>query len=210
MDKGPSFSRTNGTVACGIQEPGSLWPPPVRPGQGFIRCRFPRSSHFKSMKSWVLALIVCATCASILIFIVLHRVIPAFYANANVECIADWHSALAECRRDTGSWPDPADKDDFMRRVFVVKDSNGKAVRRGYMTGRPWAYRNGVAYDAYDRPIRLSQQDEQMVVSSSGANGIWGDQDDVSSDTARERYQPTSLEQAKEQAEAEILKKKSR
>jgi hypothetical protein len=162
------------------------------------------------MKLWLLALIVIGLCVATLGRVVRDQVIPRFRANANEECVADWHAALTECRQETGSWPDLADVPDFTSRVFVVKTSDGRRVDRGYMTGRPWIYTNGVLFDVYMQPMRLAREGEHLVVSSAGANGSWGDADDVTSDQVKERYVPGSLAKERAAAEAEIALKKKK
>jgi len=162
------------------------------------------------MKPWLLSLIVIGLCAGTFGWLVRKKIIPQFLASANAECVADWLAALTECRQETGSWPDLADIPDFEDRVFVVKSSNGRRVDRGYMTGRPWNYSNGVLLDVYHQPMRIAQAGGQLVVSSSGANRVWGDADDVTSDQVQERYQPITLAAARAAAEAEILRKKKK
>jgi len=166
------------------------------------------TSPFRIMKPWLLSVIVVGLCAGTLGWVVRYRVIPRFLASANEECVADWHAALTECREETGSWPDLADISDFTNRVFVVKSSDGRRVDRGYMTGRPWSYSNGILFDAYKQPMRITRDGEHVVVSSAGANLTWGDADDVTSDQVKERYQPTTLAKLRAAAEEEILRKK--
>jgi hypothetical protein len=162
------------------------------------------------MKPWLLSLIVIGLCAGTFAWLVRKNVIPQFLVSANAECVADWHAALTECRQETGSWPDLADIPDFGSRVFIVKSSDGRRVDRGFMTGRPWHYSNGVLPDAYGEPMRISREGEHLVVSSSGANRTWGDDDDVTSDQVKERYHPITLAEARAAAEAEILRKKEK
>ena len=82
--------------------------------------------------------------------------------------------------------------------------SDGRRIGKGYMTGRVGGYRNGIFYDMYGQPMRWSRDGEHLTISSAGKNGVWGDEDDIRSDQVKERYQPTTLSKAREEAEAKI------
>jgi len=169
----------------------------------------PTGSH-ALMKPWLLAVILIGTCAGTLGWIVKAKVMPRFLASANEECVADWKVAMTECRTETGSWPDLANSDDFSLRMFSVKSSDGRRIGRGYLTGRPWVFTNGTPYDVYGLPLRVERTGEHLVVSSAGANRIWGDADDVTSDQAKDRFQENTLDEVRKAAEAEILRKKKK
>lgn len=214
-----------GETGCGIL---STWVPlPVSQGKSFFTLRknlshetlgVPRGWSSQDvvpgcawhdsgqihMKPWLTAILVIVTCTGTLAWVVFRKVIPSFYANANAECVADWHAAISESRRDTGTWPDPANVTDFVRKVLAVKSSNGRLIGKGYMTGRIGGYVNGIFYDIYQRPMRWSRDGGHFVISSAGENGVAGDGDDVNSDQVKERYQPTTLEKARVEAEAMV------
>ena len=158
-------------------------------------------------KLWLISLVVIAACAWTLTWMVRRKAIPRILAHANEECVADWHAAMTECRQETGTWPDPADPTSFGAQVFIIKSSDGRRVGNGYMTGREGAYSNGILFDVYHQPMRVSREGEHLVVASSGANKVWGDADDVTSDQVKERYQPTTLAETRAAAEKALLLK---
>lgn len=159
------------------------------------------------MKPWTLAFSFIALCTLTLGAILYSKIIPRVYANANAECVADWHAAISESRRDLGAWPDPANVEDFITRVLVVKSSDGRRIGKGYMTGRTGGYVNGVFYDIYRHPMRWSREGDHFIMASAGRNGTWGDADDITSDQVQERYQPTTLTEAREAAEGKKQQK---
>lgn len=162
----------------------------------------------RPMKHWLLSLLVITGCAGVLTWLIRYQVIPGFLANANAEMVADWHAGLTHCRQETGSWPDPADPVKFGEQVYIVVGADGRRIPGGYMHGRPSDYNNGVLYDIYKQPLRLTREGETLHIASAGANGVWGDADDVTSDQVKERYFPPSLVQARAEVEERTKKKK--
>ena len=160
------------------------------------------------MKFWVLSLLVIASCSGALAWLVREKTIPGFLTTANGEMVADWHAGLSECRAETGLWPDVSDPVTFGARVFIVEGADGRRIPGGYMHGRPSRFQGGVVYDVYDQPMRFTISGDRLIVASAGANQLWGDADDVTSDSARERYKPSTLTQARAEAQARALKKK--
>jgi hypothetical protein len=168
----------------------------------------PAVRHGPTVKTWLLSLLVIAGCAGSLTWLIRQKVIPAFLANANAERVADWYAGLTECRKETGSWPDPADPIKFGEQVFVVLGADGRRIPGGYMHGRPSFYNNGILYDIYKQPMRITVDGEKLTVASAGANMMWGDEDDVTSDDVQDRYRPTTLAQARAESEERTKKKK--
>lgn len=168
----------------------------------------PRAVTFVKMKSWLLFLLVIAVCATTLTWIIRRKVIPRFLANANAEMVADWHAGLTECRQETGVWPDPADPIKFGEQIYIVQGADGRRIPGGYMHGRPSFYANGILFDVYKQPLRVTRDGENLLVASSGPNQIAGDADDVTSDQVQERYRPTTLAKARAEVEARVQKKK--
>ena len=160
------------------------------------------------MKLWLLSLMVIAICGGVLTWLVRQEVIPRFLANANEEMVADWHAGLTECRAGTESWPDIADPVTFGGQVYVIEGPDGRRIPGGYMHGRPSRFQGGIVFDVYDRPMRFTINADSLLVASAGANGVWGDADDVTSDKARERYQSSTLAKARDEAGARANKKK--
>lgn len=160
------------------------------------------------MKLWLLSLVVIAGCGGALTWLVQHKVIPRFLVNANEEMVADWHAGLSECRAETGSWPDIADVATFGAQVFVIEGADGRRIPGGYMHARPTRYHGGIAHDVYDQPMRFTITGDRLLVASAGANHTWGDADDVTSERARERYQSSTLAEARSEAQARARKKK--
>lgn len=160
------------------------------------------------MKKWLLTLLVIAGCAGSLTWVIRYRVIPRFLANANVELVADWHAGLTECHKETGVWPDPGDPVAFGEKVYVIIGADGRRIEGGYMHGRPSNYKNGAILDVYQHPMQVTREGDKLLIASAGANRTWGDADDVSSDWARERYQPSTLARARAEAQERAAKKK--
>ncbi len=129
-------------------------------------------------------------------------------AKANEELVADWHAGLSECRQETGSWPDLADPVKFGEQVYIVLGADGRRIPGGYMHGRPSSHRDGVLYDVYQQPLRVTQEGEKLLIASAGANQVFGDGDDVTSDQAEDRYHPSTLAKARAEAEARAAKRK--
>ncbi len=160
------------------------------------------------MKYWLLSLLVIAGCAGTLAWLIRYQVIPAFLANANEEVVADWHAGLSECRKETGRWPDPSDPVKFGEQVYVIIGADGRRIPGGYMHGRTGRYSNGVLFDVFDHPLRVSLEGEKLLIASAGPNQTWGDDDDINSDQAKDRYQPSTLAQARAEAEERATRKK--
>lgn len=160
------------------------------------------------MKLWLLSLLVIVGCGGVLTWLVRQKIIPRFLATANQEMVADWHAGLSECRAETGSWPDVADLATFGGRVFVIEGADGRRIPGGYMHGRPSRFEAGTVYDVYSHPMRFTITGDRMLVASAGANRTWDDADDVTSDMVRERYQSSTLAQARAEAEARAARKK--
>lgn len=162
----------------------------------------------ESMKYWLLSLLVIAGCAGVLTWLIQSRVIPGFLATANAELVADWHAAITQCREETGVWPDPADPVKFGEQIYILVGADGRRIPGGYMHARPSFYNNGVLYDIYKQPLRVTREGEKLQIASSGANRQWGDADDITSEGVKERYAPSTLAQARAEAEARTKKKK--
>lgn len=160
------------------------------------------------MKPWLITLLVIIGCAGSLTWLITQKVIPRFLANANEELVADWHAGLSEFREETGSWPDLADPVKFGEQVYIVPGADGRRIEGGYMHGRPSSNRNGVLYDIYQQPLRVTRDGENLLVASAGANQVFGDDDDVTSDQAKDRYHPSTLAKARAEAEARAAKRK--
>lgn len=162
------------------------------------------------MKYWVLTLVVIAACAGILTVVIQRRVFPEFLASANREMVADIDAALTQLRQEKGAWPDFNNPQTLSEQVFVVRGADDRRIEGGYLHGRPSRMVQGVFYDVYDRPLKLTIEQDQLTVASAGANGQWGDGDDVSSTTEKERYEPSTLERARAEAEARVKKRREK
>lgn len=160
------------------------------------------------MKPWLLTLIVIAGCAGTLSWLIKGTVIPRFLAHANEERVADWYAAITECHAETGVWPDPANAADFGEKIYVILGADGRRLERGYMHARPGHYSNGVLYDAFEQPMKVTRDGEKLTVASAGPDKIWSTPDDVTSDQVKERYQPSTLAKARAAAEERAKKKK--
>ena len=160
------------------------------------------------MKPWLITLLVIIGCAGSLTWLITQKIIPSFLAKANEELVADWHAGLSECRQETGSWPDLADPVKFGEQVYIVFGADGRRIEGGYMHGRPSSNRNGVLYDIYQQPLRVTHEGEKLLIASAGANQLFGDGDDVTSDQAQDRYHPSTLAKARAEAEARAAKRK--
>lgn len=160
------------------------------------------------MKLWLLSLLVIAGCGGTLAWLLSAKIIPRFLANANQEMVADWHAGLTECRAGTGSWPDAADPVKFGEQVYIIPGPDGRRIPGGYMHSRPSNFNGGQVFDVYEHPMRFTVTGDRLLVASAGANRTWGDADDVTSATARERYQSSTLAQARADAETRAARKK--
>ena len=160
------------------------------------------------MKPWLITLLVIIGCAGSLTWLITQKVIPRFLANANEELVADWHAGLSECREETGSWPDLADPVKFSEQVYIVPGADCRRIPGGYMHGRPSSHRNGVLYDVYQQPLRVTREGDKLLIASAGANQVFGDGDDVTSAQALDRYQPSTLAKARAEAAARAAKRK--
>lgn len=160
------------------------------------------------MKAWILTLLIIPACALILTTLIRQKVIPGFLRSANAEMVADWHAGVTECRQETGTWPDPADSAKFGEQIYIVVGADGRRIEGGYMHARPSFFNSGVLYDVFKQPMKFSREGEKLLIASAGPNKTWGDDDDVSSDQVKERYQPSTLAKARAEAEARASKKK--
>jgi hypothetical protein len=158
------------------------------------------------MKYWLLTLLVIVACSGTLTWIIQKKVVPGFLSGANGEMVADWHAGLTECRKETGSWPDLSDSTKFGDQVYILVGADGRRIPGGFMHSRPSHYHDGRLYDVYQQPMRVTLDGEKLLIASAGPNGAWGDADDVTSDKVQERYQPSTLAQARKEAEARAKK----
>ena len=76
------------------------------------------------------------------------------------------------------------------------------------MNGRSGEFIGGAAHDVYGQPMKIAVVENQVLVASAGPNRLWGDADDVRSDQVQERYQPSSLAEARAEAVQRAAKKK--
>ena len=57
-------------------------------------------------------------------------------------------------------------------------------------------------------PCALPGRGKKLLIASAGANQVFGDGDDVTSDQAQDRYQPSTLAKARAEAETRAAKRK--
>ncbi|RYD35323.1 MAG: hypothetical protein EOP86_08770 [Verrucomicrobiaceae bacterium] len=162
------------------------------------------------MKYWFLTLITIAGCAGSLAWLIRGRILPGFLVNANQEMVADWHAALMERHRETGSWPDMANPGVFADQMFNLMGAGGRRISNGYMHGREYIRdaATGQILDVYRNPMKITFSGDTCLVVSAGLDGVPGTADDVSSDKVRERDFQETLAQARAALEARAAGKK--
>lgn len=162
------------------------------------------------MKFWFLALITIAGCAGLLAWVVQRRVIPAFVSNTNGEMVADWHGALVDFYKDAKTWPGITDPKLFAEQIFTVVGADGNRISAGYLHGREYNYdwATGQALDIYQRPLKVTFSGASCEVQSAGADGVWGNADDVSSKEVREHAIGETLAEARALSAVRAARKK--
>ncbi len=180
-------------------------------GAGGAHCRLlegGNATKWGGVKPYLYAILAIAICAGVLAWTIQRVVVPRFLLEANEETVADWRAGLSECRQETGSWPDLTDARQFGLLMYNVIGADERRIPGGYMHGRTGEFSGGAIYDVYGQPLKMEVKDDQVLVASAGANGVWGDADDVRSDQVKERYQPSTLAEARAAAEQRVAKKK--
>lgn len=157
------------------------------------------------MKFWLLAILTISASAAALVWTMREKVIPGFIQHANEEMVADWHDGLVDYHKDTKSWPDTANPAVFAQQMFTVIAAGGVRVSAGYMHGRQYNFEaaTGHMLDIHQRPMKVDFTGDTCEVRSSGADGVWGTADDVSSKNVTGRHDASeSLAEARAKAEA--------
>lgn len=156
------------------------------------------------MRNWILAIATVSVCTGTVVWALEKHAVPRMLASANAEIVADWHEAILQHRAENGRWARIDDPAGFAEDIFVVRGADDRRIPGGYMHGRASVSVDGIACDAYRNPLRFEIDGEVCTVTSAGADGVFGTEDDVTSKTAVARYTPTTLEQARARAAARV------
>lgn len=148
-----------------------------------------------------MSIVIIAGTIGAITWLLVERTVPRMLANANEEMVADWKAGLTLRYQETGTWPRQDTLQNFMEDVYILLGANNRRIVGGYMHGRPSKNNGEAIVDVFNTPLRFTFEGDQCRVVSAGPDRIFGTEDDVSSDTARDRYTPATLADARAAAE---------